>query len=41
MAGDDAAAAGWVAGWRKQSLAFDHARILADAARLRSRLRRG
>ncbi len=30
-AGDDAAAAEWVADWRKADLAFDHARILADA----------
>jgi 8-oxo-dGTP diphosphatase len=39
-AGDDAAAAEWVAGWRKQTIAFDHARILDDAAKLRSRLRK-
>jgi 8-oxo-dGTP diphosphatase len=33
-AGDDAAAAEWVADWRKVGLAFDHARILADACRM-------
>ena len=33
-AGDDAAAAEWVADWRKADLAFDHARILADARKL-------
>ena len=32
-AGDDAAAVEWVANWRKEALAFDHARILADATR--------
>ena len=36
-AGDDAAAAGWVADWRSVKLAFDHADILADAATLRAR----
>ncbi len=30
-AGDDAAAAEWVEDWRKHTLAFDHAQILADA----------
>lgn len=35
-AGDDAAAAEWVKDWRRQRLAFDHADILADAARLRA-----
>lgn len=40
-AGDDAAAAEWVKDWRREKLAFDHADILADAARLRtSRQRR-
>jgi 8-oxo-dGTP diphosphatase len=34
-AGDDAAAAEWVADWRSAGLAFDHAQILADAERLR------
>jgi 8-oxo-dGTP diphosphatase len=34
-AGDDAAAAEWVEGWRKTLLAFDHARILSDAERAR------
>jgi len=33
-AGDDAAAAEWVADWRAQSLAFDHAQILGDAEKL-------
>ncbi len=33
-AGDDAAAAEWVADWSKLQLAFDHATILRDAARL-------
>jgi 8-oxo-dGTP diphosphatase len=33
-AGDDAAAAEWVADWREADLAFDHARILADARRM-------
>ena len=35
VAGDDAAAAEWVADWRGIELAFDHARIVADADRLR------
>jgi len=33
-AGDDAAAAEWVEHWSRLPLAFDHARILADARRL-------
>lgn len=33
-AGDDAAAAEWVADWRAEKLAFDHALILADAENL-------
>lgn len=33
-AGDDAAAAEWIADWRSQALAFDHAQIIADAERL-------
>jgi 8-oxo-dGTP diphosphatase len=33
-AGDDAAAAEWVADWSHVELAFDHAKILADAVRL-------
>ena len=37
VAGDDAAAAEWVADWRKQDLAFDHARILRDAMKLLQR----
>jgi 8-oxo-dGTP diphosphatase len=32
-AGDDAAAAEWVADWRKADLAFDHARVVADASK--------
>jgi len=34
-AGDDAAAAEWVDDWRSQKLAFDHAKIIADAEKLR------
>jgi 8-oxo-dGTP diphosphatase len=34
VAGDDAAAAEWVDGWEAETLAFDHAQILADAERL-------
>ncbi len=34
QAGDDAAAAEWVADWRAEKLAFDHAQIIADAERL-------
>ncbi len=33
-AGDDAAAAEWIADWREHALAFDHARILEDAEKL-------
>jgi 8-oxo-dGTP diphosphatase len=33
-AGDDAAGVEWVADWRRIDLAFDHADILRDAARL-------
>lgn len=33
-AGDDAAAAEWVANWRQVAAAFDHKDILADAAKL-------
>jgi 8-oxo-dGTP diphosphatase len=40
-AGDDAAAAEWVEDWRKVELAFDHAAILADAARMLRRERAG
>jgi len=36
VAGDDAAAAEWVADWRAQTLAFDHAQIIADAEKLRA-----
>jgi len=36
LAGDDAAAAEWVADWRSQTVAFDHAQILADAEALRA-----
>lgn len=32
--GDDAAAAEWVEDWESLELAFDHARILADAKRM-------
>jgi 8-oxo-dGTP diphosphatase len=32
-AGDDAAAAEWVAQWTRLEVAFDHAKILADAKR--------
>jgi len=38
MAGDDAAAAEWVADWRSIMLAFDHAQILADAERALARI---
>ena len=34
VAGSDAAAAEWVENWRDCNLAFDHARIIADAERL-------
>ena len=34
MAGDDAEAAEWVADWRSQQLAFNHAQILEDAAQM-------
>lgn len=34
-AGDDAADAEWVGAWRAQPLAFDHAKILEDAEKLR------
>ena len=40
VAGDDAAAAEWVKGWSKLEMAFDHAKILRDAARLSRRNRR-
>ena len=33
-AGSDAAVAEWVQDWRKLSLAFDHAKIIADAEKL-------
>lgn len=38
MAGDDAAAAEWVADWKKIDMAFDHAEIIADAARMLRKL---
>lgn len=38
QAGDDAAAAEWVSTWRREKLAFDHKRIIADAFRLAARL---
>lgn len=34
QAGDDAAAAEWVADWRAAGIAFDHAQILSDAEKL-------
>lgn len=34
QAGDDAAAAEWVANWKSETLAFDHAQILSDAEKL-------
>lgn len=37
-AGDDAASAEWVENWRRQKLAFDHKKILADAFRLAEKL---
>jgi 8-oxo-dGTP diphosphatase len=33
-AGDDAAAVEWVEDWHKADLAFDHAKVLADASRM-------
>jgi 8-oxo-dGTP diphosphatase len=36
-AGSDAEGAEWVANWREIALAFDHARIIADAEKLRLR----
>jgi 8-oxo-dGTP diphosphatase len=40
-AGDDAAAAEWIDNWTKVDLAFDHAKILADARKaVRRRTRR-
>jgi 8-oxo-dGTP diphosphatase len=36
-AGDDAAAAEWIEDWSKLELAFDHAKILKDAERIRRR----
>jgi 8-oxo-dGTP diphosphatase len=38
-AGDDAAAAEWVANWKRLDLAFDHAVVLADAARVMRKAR--
>lgn len=34
VAGDDAAEAEWVKSWKKEKLAFDHARIIKDALKL-------
>ncbi|CAN0397726.1 unnamed protein product, partial [Phaeothamnion confervicola] len=39
-AGDDAAAAAWVANWRTEKLAFDHGVILRDAYRAMRRKRK-
>ncbi len=39
-AGDDAAAADWVADWRSRTLAFDHSRIVRDAERAIRRRKR-
>jgi 8-oxo-dGTP diphosphatase len=39
-AGDDAAAADWVENWRAAPLAFDHAKIIDDAEKLRGALGR-
>lgn len=36
VAGDDAAAVEWVNDWRRLELAFDHAQILKDAAKLKA-----
>ena len=33
-AGDDAASLAWVENWRKEKLAFDHARVLRDAMKV-------
>ena len=33
-AGDDAAAVEWIENWSRANMAFDHARILADAKRM-------
>jgi 8-oxo-dGTP diphosphatase len=40
-AGSDAAAATWVADWQGPALAFDHAKILADAEAVLKRRRQG
>jgi 8-oxo-dGTP diphosphatase len=37
QAGSDASAATWVADWRSLGLAFDHAKIVADAERIELR----
>ena len=39
-AGDDAAAAAWIANWRDEHLAFDHDQILRDAYRCLRRKRK-
>ncbi len=41
VAGDDAAAAEWIADWRKVDLAFDHNIILRDAMRALAKLSAG
>ena len=38
-AGDDAAAADWIENWRKVELAFDHAKVVADAERVLRKIR--
>lgn len=41
VAGDDAADVEWVETWRKATLAFDHAKILRDAAKALQKARAG
>jgi 8-oxo-dGTP diphosphatase len=40
-AGDDAAGVAWVEDWRQAKLAFDHAKVLADASRMVQRPAKG
>ena len=35
IAGDDAAAVAWVEDWKRETFAFDHAKIIADAVKAR------